>query len=283
MNNEVDISIVLGSYNRFDFLKVTIQNIREEIESSKLKCEIIVIEGGSTDGSIKWLSSQKDIISIIQHNRGEWKGKEIERKSWGYFINLGFKISKGKYVCMISDDCLFTPGSLLNAFKQFEAEDGNMVGALAFFWREYPVETKYKVGRVFDDKVFVNHGIYLNKVLNEINFANEDDYFFYHADSDLSMKIWGNGYSIKPSLNSYIEHYCHANQKVKQSNTIKKNEDQNVFKAKWQNYFKKDDLEGSWLNKDFNDEARTCLKFPKLENEKSILGILKVILRKNKT
>ena len=49
-----------------------------------------------TDATIRWLARQKDIVSIIQHNRGKWQGKPIERRSWGYFMNQGFKCARGK-------------------------------------------------------------------------------------------------------------------------------------------------------------------------------------------
>lgn len=67
MNKPV-VNVVLGSYNRKRFLKLTIDSIRKELESCDFSHEIIVVDGGSTDGAIGWLSKQKDIVSIIQHN-----------------------------------------------------------------------------------------------------------------------------------------------------------------------------------------------------------------------
>ena len=73
------ISIVLGSYNRKSFLKKAIRTIREN--GISVPYEIIVIDGGSTDGSISYLASQKDIITIVQHNHGVWEGKKVDKKS----------------------------------------------------------------------------------------------------------------------------------------------------------------------------------------------------------
>lgn len=100
------VSIVLGSYNRKKFLQLTIENVREEITHADFPCEIIVVDGGSTDNTISWLISQKDIVTIIQHNRGTWKGKKIQRRSWGYFMNLGFKCAQYKYICMLGSGAL---------------------------------------------------------------------------------------------------------------------------------------------------------------------------------
>ncbi|NEO65424.1 MAG: glycosyltransferase, partial [Moorea sp. SIO4G2] len=67
------VSVVIGSYNRRPLLEKAIQSVRDN--QIRVPYEIIVIDGGSTDGSLEWLIQQKDIITIIQHNRGEFQGK----------------------------------------------------------------------------------------------------------------------------------------------------------------------------------------------------------------
>ncbi|KKP24483.1 MAG: hypothetical protein SZ59_C0002G0329 [candidate division TM6 bacterium GW2011_GWF2_28_16] len=231
------ISVVLGSYNRYDFLKLTIDSVRKELVD--IPHEIIVVDGGSTDGVVNWLIKQKDIITILQHNRGIWRGKSIEKRSWGYFMNLGFRASNSKYVCMISDDCLLLPGAIKNGLKLFEEQLNNnqKIGAVAFYAREWNKETNYCVRYTVGKKLYVNHGIYLKQALCDVNFINEDDYFFYNADSDLCLKMWQLGYKIIDSKESFVEHYPHANIKIRSQNHEKYLQDAEVFLKNWKDVF----------------------------------------------
>ena len=100
-SEKTQVSVVLGSYNRKRFLKAAIQSIRNN--GISVPYEIIVVDGGSTDGSLRWLIKQKDIINIVQHNRGSTKGQPVERRSWGYFMNLGFKCAQGKFIVILKN------------------------------------------------------------------------------------------------------------------------------------------------------------------------------------
>lgn len=274
--NKPEISVVLGSYNRMAFLKLTIESIRKELDG--FLQEIIVVDGGSTDGTINWLAKQKDIISIIQHNRGIWRGKQIERRSWGYFMNLGFKCAKGKYVCMLSDDCLVVPGAIRNGYDEFEEQlkKGNKIGAVAFYWRNWPEQEKYWVGLTLGKKMFVNHGMYLKSALEDVGYIDEDTYHFYHADGDLCLKMWEKGYSCIESPRSYIEHYSHANMTVRKSNLGQQQADWNAYLNKWNGIFynTNDEYTGGWIEKEFPDSFNTSGKFKALHLRSKLTSFL---------
>ena len=128
-NNPAQVSIVLGTFNRLSFLKATIASVRSS--QIDVPYEIIVVDGGSADGTIDWLTKQRDIISIVQHNREASGSKSRRKRSWGYFMNLGFKCAEGRYICLISDDLVIHPDTLANGVRHFDREiaGGHRLGA----------------------------------------------------------------------------------------------------------------------------------------------------------
>ena len=257
------ISIVLGSYNRLTFLRSTIASIRSN--GIAIPYEIIVIDGGSSDGSINWLIKQKDIITIVQHNHGNWSGKPVERRSWGYFMNIAFKATHGKYILMVSDDCLLVRGAVMNGYQAFEQllEEGHNVGALAFYWRNWPDQQDYRVGLTLGDKMFVNHGLYLRTALEEVGWIDEVNYTFYHADGDLCLKLWQKGYIVLDCTQAFIEHFMHANTEVRSVNLLNERRDWENYTRKWEGIFydRVIDNGGRWIKKQFDDPDQTYLSF----------------------
>lgn len=249
------VSVVIGSFNRRRFLKHTIESVRKELRGTEH--EILVVDGGSTDGTINWLLDQKDIITIVQHNRGTWSGKPVQRMSWGYFMNLGFMAAHGKYICMLSDDCLVLPNAMKNGLLLFEEQldEGKKLGAVAFYFRDWPGEGTYRVGRTWGDRMFVNHGLYLKEALAAVGYADEETYRFYHADGDLSLRMWEAGWACIDSPDSYIEHYPHATKAVRASNMSEQKKDWVAYVDKWGEL---GEPTRAWTKRDFADPDQTA-------------------------
>ena len=253
------VSVVLGSYNRRPFLRAALDSIRAN--GMDLPYEIIVVDGGSTDGSLRYLASQKDVITIIQHNRGRFRGRPVERRSWGYFMNLGFKAAQGKYILMVSDDCLLVPGAIRQGVGLFERllAGGRPVGALAFYWRDWPGEDRYWVGKTFG-RMFVNHGLYLRRVVEALGGFDEERYRFYHADGDLCLRMWEAGYEVLDCPDAYVEHYAHANLRARKSNEQGQLNDWEAYRRRWSHL--EQDPAGAALVRDYTDPHATYRKFP---------------------
>jgi GT2 family glycosyltransferase len=265
-SEKTQVSVVLGSYNRKRLLKAAIQSIRNN--GISVSYEIIAVDGGSTDGSLRWLRKQRDIITIVQHNQGSFHGKPIKRRSWGYFMNLGFKCAQGKFIVMISDDTLLLPGSVMNALKQYEdlTTQGRTIGAVAFYWREWPQEQEYKVGLTLHEKMFVNHGMFVRNALEDVGWIEEELYQFYHADADLCLKLWQKGYEVVDCPTAVVEHFRHSNRKVRRQNLHHEGADRSAYLDKWEGEFfdPEKHAPGKWIYYEYDDLSKTAKKFPKI-------------------
>lgn len=234
------LSIVLGTYNRLGSLKLTIDSIRTNGFDDTY--EIVVIDGGSTDGTVEWLTQQKDIISVVQHNRDSTRNF-VRKRSWGYFINIGFRISEAPWILMVSDDCLLLPNSMKNAldYANFLEAEGRPIGGVSFYFRDWPVkgEERYYVQHTIGGMLMVNHGLFRKDVLEEVGYAEENEFSFYKADSDLCLKIWHAGYEIVDCKSAFVEHLVLPSELLRATNNQSMDDDRNTLFRRWDGIYEK--------------------------------------------
>ena len=211
VNTAIDVSVVTGTLNRVKLLKPCIESVRNNGFSGKI--EIIAVDGGSTDGTLKWLAKQRDIFTIVQPNyKIERQGQSPRlAHSWGEFMNIGFRACKGRWILMISDDLILSRGCIQKGFNMLEQalQEGQSIGAGALIYRDYPRELRYHFKRLPGGVVLVNHGFFLKEVLETIDFIDEDNFEFYAADGDLCMRIAKAGYEIVPLEGCMADHLAH--------------------------------------------------------------------------
>ncbi len=123
------ISIVIPSFNKVKFIGKTIESI---INQNYPRFEIIIMDGGSTDGTLKVISNYAGkypqvIRYISKKDKGQWDA-----------INKGFRISKGKILAYINADDEYLPG----AFAEIERLYRTNTDSLWFVGR----------GRVIDEQ-----------------------------------------------------------------------------------------------------------------------------------
>ncbi len=246
------VSIVLGTYNRRPFLEAAIDSVRASRIAAPY--EIIVVDGGSDDGTIEWLTRQHDIITIIQHNRVRAAGTSTRKRSWGYFMNLGFKCAQAPSICLVSDDSVVHPDTIANGMAQFDRDSaaGKRIGAMVFPWRSWPEENGYRVCMTIGDNLMANYGLFDRDAVAAVGWIEEERYSFYHADADLSLKLRHAGYAIEICEQAVLEHYERADVELRRGNLTTDETDWKALTAHWRGVFfdPADPKPGHWLKLD---------------------------------
>ena len=103
------ISIVTPSFNQLTFLKRTARSVLEQTGNFDL--EWIVVDGGSTDGSVDWLRAQTD--PRLRFTSGPDCGQSDA-------INTGLSRVTGEVVGWLNSDDLYADGALSAVATAFE-------------------------------------------------------------------------------------------------------------------------------------------------------------------
>lgn len=112
--NPVCASVVIGTLNRRDMLIGVIQSVLEQTFASS-ETEIIVVDNGSTDGSIELVQEFQESHPLIRLVHESKLGVSAAR-------NRGLKEARGEFVAFIDDDALADPGWLQALIMTFRSE-----------------------------------------------------------------------------------------------------------------------------------------------------------------
>ncbi len=100
-------SIITPSYNQAEFLERTILSI---LNQNYENFELIIIDGGSTDGSV-------DIIKKYQNKIAFWVSEKDRGQSHAF--NKGLQIATGDIIGWINSDDIYYPGAFSESSKIF--------------------------------------------------------------------------------------------------------------------------------------------------------------------
>jgi glycosyltransferase involved in cell wall biosynthesis len=100
MDSFPKISVVVPSFNQAKYLELTLRSI---IDQNYPNLELMVIDGGSKDGSL-------DIILKYENHMKFWCSEQDGGQTFG--IIKGFSHATGDILCFLNSDDLFEPGSL---------------------------------------------------------------------------------------------------------------------------------------------------------------------------
>jgi GT2 family glycosyltransferase len=183
LNTTPTVGIIIPTYNRLEFLTQCIDSIRQNCNISH---EVIVVDGGSTDGTIEYLKSQQDIQSIFE---GELTGAVNA-------CNAGFSASVADYVCTLNDDCLLNPNGLKTAAEVLrDNSEIGLVGLKTFEPGSENTEAAYIGGVGALGFVTQNFFLVRRDLLNKLG-GFSTDYKMYGSDIDLTASVMSSGFKV---------------------------------------------------------------------------------------
>jgi len=139
MNSAPHVSIVTPSFNQARYIEATIRSV---LAQDYMRIEYIIVDGGSTDGTVEILKKYEGRIAswVSEPDKGQTDA-----------INKGFDRAKGDILAWINSDDTYEPGAVSAAVK---------------YLHEHPA-----IGMVYGDCNFINES---GRVIGKFNSAQTD-------------------------------------------------------------------------------------------------------------
>jgi hypothetical protein len=222
---KTSLSIIIANYNTCDLILNCIKSIKSE--ESGVSREIIVVDNGSSDGSIhelEKLQKEDSFFTLIKNDNNYGFSKAV---------NQGIKIAQGEYILLLNSDTLVKRNSLgkLVDFAKTKNDAGvigpkliygdgkvqtsvfnfpTVINAIREYWRgeksvfeSYTPQTK---NPAIVDAVVGAAFLITPKALKTVGLLDER-YFMYFEDLDYCKRVWKSGLKVYYLPGSEIVHY----------------------------------------------------------------------------
>ena len=193
----MDLSIIIVSYNTSDLIRTCLDSIVSINDCGK---EIIVVDNGSTDGSIELIKNNYPSVHTINNeaNRG-----------FAAANNQALKLSKGRYIFFLNPDAEFLPSTFQNMISFMDQNPHVGLAGVKMinpdgthqesFSKYYPAqnETSTELLGLKGEIAWVLGASMVTRaeLVKRIGGFNEA-FFVYGEDQDLCLKIRKMGYEI---------------------------------------------------------------------------------------
>lgn len=239
------VAFVILTYNNLDYSKNCIASIRKY--NSKSAVEIIIVDNGSTDGTVNWIKEQKDIkYHINRENEGFPRG-----------CNQGVLLADPTSdILFLNNDTIIMPNSILNLrLGLYEDTSIGAVGAVSNSvsysqqiseqfdsleeYREYAEHNNIPGGTPYEYRMkLIGFAMLIKRTaLETVGLMDERFSPGNYEDDDLSIRLIFSGYKLFLCKNSFIYHFGSVSfrqQKDKYSELLTSN--RLKFHEKWHIY-----------------------------------------------
>ncbi|MFB5269092.1 glycosyltransferase family 2 protein [Paenibacillus enshidis] len=210
------ISIVILTRNQLALTQACLESIRCH---TREPYELVLVDNGSTDGTLDYLRSQPD-VNLIENG---------ENKGFARGCNQGFERSSGDYIMFLNNDTVVTENWMTHLLRALNDDSRiGMVGPVTNYSSGHQqVSVSYSTLEGLDDFSRQHQEIYAGiysevrrlvgfclltkrSVLEEVGLFDEIYGLGNYEDDDLSLRLLRSGYGMRVALDSFIHHVGHA-------------------------------------------------------------------------
>jgi len=179
------ISICIPTYNRLPLLKQCLNRIFDGFNDKNYPYEVIIADGGSTDGSLEYLR-ELDNITLIEQGKLTGTVKAD---------NICFRAAKGDYLLPFSDDFIANPEVLIKSCKIMDKD--KQIGFIGPKMQEVKYGNLHSIllhGKpywIYSPKIF----IFRASIFKKIGYFDEH-FRTYYVDIDSPLMFLKLGYTI---------------------------------------------------------------------------------------
>lgn len=203
------VSVVIPNWNGEKLLRKNLPKVIQAVKLSSYQAEIIVVDDGSEDGSVRQIKNKKLRIKLIENKKN---------RGFIYSCNRGVKETKGEIVVLLNNDVVPEKDFLKYVLPHFQDPK---VFAVSFH------EPDWSWARILWQKGFIEHqpgnkaktthisawasggsAAFRKSIWQKLGGFDLLYHPFYWEDVDLSYRAWKRGYKIlwEPKAIVYHKH-----------------------------------------------------------------------------
>lgn len=195
------VTVVIPNWNGKKYFRTCLDSLKK-LEARSWKLEIIVVDNGSTDGSLEFLKKNYPKVQIFTFS---------ENRGFSAAVNLGIKGAQGRYIALLNNDTEVDKNWLQNLVIEAEKSDAKTMSfaskmvnfyqrdlldscgdGYTWYGRAYKRGLKQKDKGQFDKKEFIfgacaGAALYKKELFEKIGSFDED-FFAFNEDVDLSFR-----------------------------------------------------------------------------------------------
>ncbi|MCE5329355.1 glycosyltransferase [bacterium] len=243
-----EITISIANLDGEDYLNDCLQSI-EKLDYPQDKIEIIVVDNGSKDNSVRFIENNFPKVKLIKNNnnlgfaKANNQAAEIAAGEYIAFLNNDTKVD-GRWLVELLTPIYGSSKAVCSGSKvlSFDGRNIDFAGGMINFEGkgfqiDYNIPVEKDIHNLERYLPFVNGGAMLIKTDVFLKAGGfDEDFFAYYEDVDLGWRLWVLGYKVVFAPKSIVYHMHHGTSKNFSDDKLRFLKERNSLISIFKNY-----------------------------------------------